>query len=214
MYKSGLYQLGAGINQLGGGNNYNLLGYPVGFYTNTGLTNMNETVSRPLLTVNEYLGGLQNPMYSIGSGNEPFIIDDVEGGRKKKPFKKDKLLSFTRGTLRNTNMEAIKKYQRKNLREKINAIKYPSLFMQDKTASKTKGTLISNNKHLQKMKSLLRDLEKHKNEELSIDYIIKKYKPMLQGMGYDCSNCDMAGAGLFDFLKGIPIIGDLAGAIL
>lgn len=211
MYKSGLYQLGAGINQIGGGNNYNLLGYPVGYYTNTGLTNMNETVSRPILAVNEMLsGGAPLPMYSIGSGEEPFILDDIQGG--KKPFyKKDKLASMTTGTLRNTNMSAIKKYQRKNLREKINAIKYPSLFNADKTASKTRGTLISNNKHLQKMKGLLRDLEKHKNEELSIDHIIKKYKPMLQGMGY---NGNMTGAGLFDFLKGIPIIGDLAGAIL
>lgn len=214
MYKSGLYQLGAGINQIGGGNNYNLLGYPVGYYTNTGLTNMNETVSRPILTVNEYLGGAPLPMYSIGSGQEPFILDDIQGGNRKfKSFKKkDKVASMTKGTLTNTNMSAIKQYQRKNLREKINAIKYPSLFNRDKVASMTKGTLRNNdNKHLQKMKQLLADLEKHKNEELSIDHIIKKYKPMLQGMGYKGK---MDGSGLFDFLKGIPIIGDLAGAIL
>jgi len=208
MYKSGIYQLGAGINQMGGSNNYNLLGYPVGFYTNTGLTDMNETVSRPILAVNQYLGGSPLPMYSIGSGKEPFIIDDVEGGKKKKPFKKDKLSSFTKGTLRNTNMEAIKQYQRKNLREKMNAIKYPSLFNPDKTASMTKGTLRNNNnnKHLQKMKQLLKDLERHKKDEISIDDIIKKYKPLLSGMGY---NGKMTGSGIFDFLKSIPIIGDI-----
>lgn len=213
MYKSGLYQLGAGINQLGG-SNYSLLGYPVGYYTNTGLTDMNEKVSRPILSVNQYLGGSPLPMYNIGSGQEPFILDDIQGGYKKfKSFKKkDKVASMTKGTLRNTNMSAIKQYQRKNLREKMSALKYPSLFNKDKVSSMTKGTLRSNNnKHLQKMNELLADLEKHKNEEMSIDHIIKKYKPMLRGMGYKGK---MSGAGFFDFLKDIPILGDIAGAIL
>jgi hypothetical protein len=129
MYKSGLYQIGAGMHQLGGGNNYNLLGFPVGYYTNTGLTNMHESVSRPILAVNEYMsGGMNNPMYNIGYGNEPFIIDDIKkGGRKMKPL--------------NTNKGVIKKYERKNLREKINAIKYPTLFNKDKLASMTGNTL-------------------------------------------------------------------------
>jgi hypothetical protein len=199
MYKSGLYQLGAGINQIGGGNNYNLLGYPVGYYTNTGLTDMNETVSRPLLTVNETLsGGAPLPIYSIGSGNEPFILDDIKGGRN-----------------RDIDPSIIKRYEKKNLRNKINAIKYPTLFNKDKTSSMTRGTLRGGDKaHLRKMKSLLKDLEKHRDNKTGIDTIIKKHKSMLEGMGYDCSNRDMTGAGLFDFLKGIPIIGDLAGAIL
>jgi len=207
MYKSGLYQLGAGINQIGGGNNYNLLGYPVGYYTNTGLTNMNETVSRPILAVNEMLsGGAPLPMYSIGSGNEPFILDDIQGGKKKKLVKS-----------LNTSKSVIKNYEKKNLRDKMNAIKYPTLFNKDKLASMTRGTLRGkggDKAHLRKMKSLLKDLEKHRDNKTGIDTIIKKHKPMLEGMGYDCSNCDKSGAGLFDFLKGIPIIGDLAGAIL
>jgi len=202
MYKSGLYQLGAGINQIGGGNNYNLLGYPVGYYTNTGLTNMNETVSRPILSVNEYLsGGAPLPMYSIGSGEEPFILDDIQGGRKMLPP--------------NTSKSVIKKYERKNLKDKINAIKYPTLFKKDKLASKTRGTLRGGDKaHLRKMKTLLKDLEKHRDNKTGIDTIIKKHKGMLEGMGYDCSDCKMAGAGIFDFLKDIPIVGDLAGMIL
>jgi len=200
MYKSGLYQIGAGINQLGGGNNYNLLGYPTGFYTNTGLTDMNETVSRPILAVNEILsGGAPLPMYSIGSGKEPFIIDDIEGGTKRKKSV-------------NTSKSVIKKYERKNLKDKINALKYPTLFNKDKLASMTRGTLKGGDKaHLKKMKSLLKDLEKHRDDKMSIDNIIKKHKNMLQGLGY---NGDMSGTGFFDFLKDIPIVGDLAGMIL
>lgn len=201
MYKSGLYQLGAGINQIGGGNNYNLLGYPTGFYTNTGLTNMNESVSRPILTVNEYLGGAPSPMYSIGSGEEPFILDDIQGGKKKKK------------TL-NTSKSVIKKYERKNLRDKMNALKYPSLFNKDKLASMTKGTLRGkggDKAHLRKMKSLLKDLEKHRDNKMGVDNIIKKHKSMLEGMGY---KGEMTGTGIFDFLKDIPILGDLAGMIL
>lgn len=182
MYKSGLYQIGAGITQLGGGNNYSLLGYPVGFYTNTGLTDMNESVSRPILAVNEYLGGAPTPMYSIGSGDEPFILDDVKGGRN-----------------RDTKTSIIKKYERKNLRDKINAIKYPTLFDKDKLASATNDTLRGGDKsHMKKMKALLKDLEKHRDNKDGIDTIIKKHKSMLEGMGY---KSHMKGAGFFDWVN-------------
>lgn len=203
MYKSGLYQLGAGIEQLGGGNNYNLLGYPLGFFTNTGLTNMHESVSRPILSVNEYMkGGTNNPIYNIGAGDEPFIIDDIKkGGRKMIPI--------------DTNKNVIKKYERKNLRDKINAIKYPTLFNKDKLASMTGNTLKGRGEaHLKKMKTLLKDLEKHRDSEDGIDKIIKKHKSMLEGMGYKPS---MKGSGFFDWVNSwlpdaaglIPIAGPI-----
>jgi len=190
MYKSGLYQIGAGINQLGGGNNYNLLGYPVGFYTNTGLTDMNETVSRPILSVNEYLsGGAPLPMYNIGSGEEPFILDDIQGGKKMRP---------------------VKKYERKN------AIKYPTLYNKDKLASMTRGTLKGGDKsHLKKMKSLLKDLEKHRDNKESIDKIIKKHKATLEGAGFKGGNIfDWLADRIPDVASYIPIVGPIMKPIL
>jgi hypothetical protein len=203
MYKSGLYQIGAGINQLGGSNNYNLLGYPVGFYTNTGLTDMNETVSRPILSVNEYLsGGSPLPMYNIGSGEEPFILDDIQGGKKKRSV--------------NTSESVIKKYERKNLRDKKNAIKYPSLYNKDKIASMTKGTLKGGDKsHLRKMKSLLKDLEKHRDNKDSIEKIIQKHKATLEGAGFKGGNIfDWIADRIPDIASYIPIVGPIMKPIL
>jgi len=108
MYKSGIYQFGAGVDKgiynIGAGKNYNLMGFPVGYFSNTGLTDMAERVSRPILAINQYMGagshskkkekiklGRPKPRYPINMEKMPLVVGDLEGEGKRKTKLRDRL---------------------------------------------------------------------------------------------------------------------------
>jgi len=189
MYKSGIYQIGAG-------HKYNLLGFPVGFYTNRGLTDMAEFVSRPLLTVNEYMsGGNTNPLYNIGYGEEEKHIKKME--------QLDKDLT-KHEALHTKDVEQIKKIIKKNKPMLEGDFNENPMDEDEET-------------HVKQMKKIATALLKHegldKKSKTQIKAILKKYKglkykPVVEG-GKKKSN--MKGKGFLSDMFGT--IGSVLGTI-
>lgn len=106
-----MYKVGRGVNegiyQFGAGRNYNVMGFPVGYFSNTGLTDMAETVSRPILAINQYMGsghneemkavkkkiplGRPKPRYPKDMEKMPYVVGDLEGEGKRKTKLRDRL---------------------------------------------------------------------------------------------------------------------------
>jgi hypothetical protein len=192
MYKSGIYQIGAG-------HKYNLLGFPVGFYTNRGLTDMAEFVSRPLLTVNEYMsGGNTNPLYNIGYGEEEKHIKKME--------QLDKDLT-KHEALHTKDVEQIKKIIKK----------YTPMLEGDFNENPMDE---DEELHLKQMKQILKALVKHegvdKKSKTQIKAILKKYKllkyePVAKG-GRKQIRLDRPKPSNRDNLEKMPyVVDDIAG---